>query len=63
MVAFHDEPDVSEKRRVRYTDDEEIQEARGVGPVLSRQLSTASQMSTRSGRSAIGRQRSIDPAL
>ena len=62
MVAFEDEADVPEKRRIRYADDEEAQEARGVGPMLSRQLSSASQLSTRSNRS-ITRRRSIDPAL
>ncbi|MCJ1395670.1 hypothetical protein MMC18_008556 [Xylographa bjoerkii] len=62
MVAFEDEADVPEKRRIRYADDEEVQDARGVGPMLSRQLSSMSQMSTRSNRS-ITRRRSIDPAL
>ena len=62
MVAFEDEADVPEKRRIRYADDEEAQEARGVGPILSRQLSSISQMSIRSNRS-ITRRRSIDPTL
>ena len=59
MVAFEDEADVPEKRRVRYAGDEE---ARGDGPMLSRQLSSVSQMSTRSARST-NQRRSIDPAL
>ena len=63
MVAFEDEPNVPEKRRIRYANDEEIQEARGVGPMLSRQLSSISQMSTRSNVSDRVRRRSIDPAL
>ena len=63
MVAFEDEQDVPEKRRIRYADDEEIQEARGTGPALSRQLSSASHMSTRSNASGLARRRSIDPAL
>jgi hypothetical protein len=61
MVAFEDEPNVPEKRRIRYADDEEIQEARGIGPTLSRQLSSISQMSTRSADRV--RRRSIDPSL
>ena len=62
MVAFENEADVPEKRRIRYADDEEIQEARGIGPTLSRQLSSMSQMSIRSNRS-LTHGRSIDPAL
>lgn len=63
MVAFEDEQDVPEKRRIRYADDEEMQEARGIGPMLSHQLSTVSQTSIRSTASGITRRRSIDPAL
>ena len=75
MVAFEDEPNVPEKRRIRYIDDEEDlrdvvnngpplarSNSASQGPRLSRTFSSASQLSIRSVRSLNAR-RSIDPAL
>ena len=59
MEAPENDKEVAFERRIRYADDEEAGEAPGDGPKLSRQLSTASHMSTSSVRS---RRRSIDPA-
>ena len=59
MEEYENDEAIALERRIRYADDEEAGEARGEGPKLSRQLSTASQMSITSVRS--GRY-SIDPA-
>ena len=62
MSSLRDEPDVPEKRRViRYVNDEESQDVRGIGLSLTRSLTRqTSQMSIRSARSA---SRARDPAL
>lgn len=59
MEAYEQDKGIAVERRIRYADDGEVGEARGEGPKLARQLSTASQMSVSSVRSG---RRSIDPA-